>query len=457
MSHAIAITGRPFDNQAAYEDAEWHTTWGTLFDGMDERGPLLGAEEDFVVSESSPVAMAVDVAAGVAFVGGLWCKSSDTETLTVSANGGVANRYDLVFLHWQRGNQYVELRIVDGSAATCATAMPPATNAIGTYQTAGPPATQWAVPIACITVAPAAAQILDANITDLREFCRFRTAAGDIGDGTSVSTGIIAGLTPAMTDTGAVLALAAGGVNIDEIASAIAGDALTGGDGAALDVVPGTGLEISGDALQIAAAAAGNGLTGGAGAALDLSVDAATIAIVADVAGVGTIDKTKIADRSRSIWIGANEMHVAAAGGAAWGALAGQPVAAEGWLFSPGVNEYVIAHVCTDLDFFLSSPTDGYVEFVWSHALAAGGPFTVYWHWINVGWYGGGKSCGANLTGGVEAGHATATGEVSVATQHFRKCTTGLEQVAGLTSYANNYLGGDVVLLGIWINYLADM
>ena len=92
MSHAIAITGRPFDNLAAYEDAEWHTIWGTLFDGTEERGPLLGAGGDFAVSESSPVAMTIEVATGVAFVGGLWGQSSDTETLTVAANGGGANR-----------------------------------------------------------------------------------------------------------------------------------------------------------------------------------------------------------------------------------------------------------------------------------------------------------------------------------------------------------------------------
>jgi hypothetical protein len=473
MSDSAAITGIPFDNVAAYEDAEWHTIWGTLFDGLEERGPLLGHADEFVVTESSPAAMTIEVAAGTAFIGGLWGQSEDAETLTVAANGGGANRYDLVFLHWQRANQYVELRIVDGTAATCAAAIAPAPNAIATYQTAGPPVTQWAVPIACITVTPGATEILNANITDLREFSRFRTAAGDIVDGTSIDTAIIAGITPAMTDTGAILEIAAAGVGVDEISSAIAGDALTGGDGSALDVVPGTGLEISVDTLQIAATAAGDGLSGGAGAALDVNVDAATIVIVADTLSVGAVDKTHLDDRIRRIWVGANEMHIDAAGGAAWGALGGQPVAAEGWVFSPTVNESVIAHIVTDQDFYLSSPSAGYVEFVWSHALGAGGPFTVYWRWRNIGWYGGGKDCGDNLTGGVETGHATATNEVSVATQHYRKCTQSTDQLVGFTSYANGYLDlqigrhgadpidtyvtGDVVLLGIWINYLADM
>lgn len=62
--------------------------------------------------------------------------------------------------------------------------------------------------------------------------------------------------------------LADDSVTADKIATDVAGNGLTGGGGSALAVNPGTGLEISSDAVRIASSAAGNGLTGGGGSAL---------------------------------------------------------------------------------------------------------------------------------------------------------------------------------------------
>lgn len=472
------ITGRPWGNVASYTDAEWHDIWRTLFDGSGDRGPLmLSTDDDFEVTQTTPAGMTIQVATGTAIVGGLWGQSEETVTLTVAANGGGANRYDLVFLHWQRGDQDLRVRIVDGTAATCALAVAPATNAIGSYQTAGPPMTQWAVPLACITVVPAAAQILDANITDMREFCQFRTAAGDIADGTTVTTQVVAGLTPAMTDAGAELVLAADGVGVDEINSEIAGDGLTGGSGSALDVVPGTGLELVGDALQIAASAAGDGLSGGAGAALDVNVDAATIVIAADTLSVGTVDDSHISNRTRYVWIGANEMYLQSGGGATWGSIGAHPVPAEGWIFPQAVNEYVIAHIQfpQDMANYAISAT---LRFVWAHALAGGGPFTTWWHFLynpsTAGApYRGYYRCADPMTGTPNQGWAKATNEVSVATADLRKCTDSGEAIIWLTDVeAGNYLDlqigrngaspsddylGDVVLLGVRFQYTADM
>ncbi len=72
------------------------------------------------------------------------------------------------------------------------------------------------------------------------------------------------------------------GVDENMLDASVAGDALTGGDGSVLDVIAGTGLEISSDTIRIAAAAAGDGLGGGAGSALSVNVDGAMIEIVAD-------------------------------------------------------------------------------------------------------------------------------------------------------------------------------
>lgn len=76
------------------------------------------------------------------------------------------------------------------------------------------------------------------------------------------------------------------------IASGAAGSGLTGGGGSALDVNVGSGLEISSDAVRIAAAAAGSGLTGGAGSALavgagsGISVSADAVAVDSTVSRV---------------------------------------------------------------------------------------------------------------------------------------------------------------------------
>lgn len=72
------------------------------------------------------------------------------------------------------------------------------------------------------------------------------------------------------------------GVDENMLDASVAGDALSGGDGSALDVVPGTNLEISSDTIRIAASAAGDGLQGG-GASV-LAVD------VSDFAGTGLED-----------------------------------------------------------------------------------------------------------------------------------------------------------------------
>ena len=470
MSASQNITGRPWGNTASYTDAEWHDIWRTLFDGSDDRGPLLlSTDDDFLVEQTTPAGMTIQVATGTAIVGGLWGQSESTVTLTVAANGGGANRYDLVFLHWDRTNQDLRVRIVDGTAATCALAVAPATNAIATYQTAGPPMTQWAIPLACITVAPAAGQILNADITDMREYCLYRTAAGDIADGTSVTTQAVGGLTPAMTDTGAQLVLAAGGVGVDEISSAIAGDALTGGDGSALDVVPGTGLELNGDILQIAAAAAGNGLSGGAGAALDVNVDTTTIVIALDTLSVGTIGAAQItASTSVDQFISSAEMWPSVGSLVTWGTLAGLPSCSEGWLFPNGSNNYVGFHAKVPIGYLSTTPYPPPLTFVWAH-INAGGAATCLWRMYYVSTAGGppwyyrcGDSIGTTRNGSV-------TADVLAADANKRLCTPTVEYLyylesgeaymdfaVGRVGTADSY-GASTLLLGVYITSRRDM
>ena len=91
------------------------------------------------------------------------------------------------------------------------------------------------------------------------------------------------------------------GSNQLQLSSGAAGSALSGGNGAALDVqVDGTTIDIASNALRIAAGAAGAGLTGGGGSALAVGQGsgivvsandvAADFGVTADVSPVGTAD-----------------------------------------------------------------------------------------------------------------------------------------------------------------------
>jgi len=85
-----------------------------------------------------------------------------------------------------------------------------------------------------------------------------------------------------LAKSGSGLKVADAGVTETQLHTSVAGDALTGGGGSALDVAAGTSLEIDSDTIRIAEAAAGDGLTGGGAAALAVSVDDATIEIDTD-------------------------------------------------------------------------------------------------------------------------------------------------------------------------------
>lgn len=421
MSDSSNITSRPWDNIAAYEDAEWHEIWRSFFDGSEERGPLLNWANEFAVSQSSPVGMSVDVATGAALVGGVWCKSTASQTLTVAANTTGATRYDLVFLHWTRTNQAVQIRVVDGSATDCSLAVAPATNAIGTYQTAGPPMTQWAIPLACLEVQNGATQILDAHITDLREYCRFRTEPYDLCDNSTIDL-----------NSSYQMQVADAGVGVDQISSAIAGDGLTGGDGAALDVVPdGVTLEINADQLRIV----GGGVS----------------ASIRD-------------DRTRYIWLGANDLHEASGVAPTWGTLAGLPVCAEGWIMDDTTNDTVIGHVrapadCSDI------ANNGQVRFVYSHnETLSGKQIQLIIRWSIA------YECDDDISVGTSVYAGTI--DLDPAEAGYRLCNTITGGGTGIPLRPDYYTdfyayragaGGvdnstaDVLLLGILISYTADM
>jgi hypothetical protein len=115
------------------------------------------------------------------------------------------------------------------------------------------------------------------------------------------------------------LVVKSGGIGVDQINSAIAGDGLQGGSGSALAVdvsdFAGDGLEDDGsENLRIASSAAGNGLTGGSGSALAVSPDTtggSNLAKVVNVVSNGVsvkIDDSTIGEN------GSNQLEVKSSG-----------------------------------------------------------------------------------------------------------------------------------------------
>ena len=427
------ITSRPWGNLASYTDAEWHDIYRTLFDGDDERGPLLNGADNFEVTASSPAGMTIEVGTGAALVYGLWCENTEARTLTVTANAGGAARYDLVFLHWTRLTQEVAIRIVDGTAATCALAVPPAVNAIGSYQDAVPPTTEWAVPLACITVNPLPDNtIVAGDITDLREFSRFRMSPESLPDGATLDT-IAAPANPPAGATIHQMQIADGGVGVDQINVAIAGDGLTGGDGAALDVVPdGVTLEISGGNLRIIN---------------------------------GEVRPAIWQDRMRQVYVGANEMQPASGGaGPTWGSLTGHLVPAEGWLFPQSADREVVMHIQFPADIVTPAATHWYWGLVWAHDWGgADKQVKVAGRYLMYEGCDEDASVDNSLPGGM-------TLDILAADQHLRQCTMSFVMNWNVQpgEYFDLYMrrGGtdagdtlldDWLLLGFILQYEADM
>jgi hypothetical protein len=387
--------------------------------------------------------MSVDVADGAAIVDGLWAYAAADTTLTVAANASGMTRYDLVFLHWVAGTQTASLRIVDGTpgAGSC--------EDVSNYQNSG---VEWAIPLACVEVANGAASIVNADITDLREFARFRLEPYDLIDNSTLDL-----------NSDNEIQVADAGIGIDQIAAAIAGDGLSGGAGAALDVnVDGVTIEIVLDTLQVAATCAGDGLTGGAGAALDVNVDATTIVIVGDALQVGTLTNANLADRTRYEMMGANALEATTPGGVyvtipTWGSLSGQPTAAEGWIMDPDDDSGVVGHWKVPADMSGGAVT---VYVIWTHQSV--GALVCRWEleYINT------HVCDGLLTAtSSQALNASA----ALADADLRKCDSFAAAVA-LTAgqyfdfylgreatHANDTLNSEAVLLGVVFSYTADM
>ena len=444
-SATLVGNSRPWGGQATgdcgpYTERQWHYIYRTIFDGSGDRGPLLDAAgtQLQVTERGAGANMSVDIAPGTAVIDGLWADNPAIVNLTVAASDAVQDRYDLVFAYWDSATQLTQLRIVDGvlGAGSC--------EAVANYQTAN---VEWAIPLACVYVAATVVTIANADITDLREFCRYRFDPVDLVDGTHITT-----------DANHLLTIAADGVGVDEINAAIAGLGLVQAVGGELDVNPdGVTLEINADAVRIAAGAAGNGLVGGGGAALAVNVDAATIVIVGDTLLVGEIDHTNIVDRARDDYVGAGAMYPASAAAVAWGTIGALAAPTEGWLLPTALDRYVVGHWETWTGTVAGNIS---VTIVWTHVSA--GAQLVTWDFT----YCTNMSCGDSLvaTTNITEDFAAAAADaikricstlatvIAVNENDFIDFHVGRRFSSGTDTYA-----GSAVLLGVVFDFTADM
>ncbi len=153
----MAQRSRFFDSSGGdriYTSDAWAQVLGAIIgDGV------VAAGNELTVAEASPPAMSIRVNTGKAFIGGYYFEvHTGQETLAISAAHATLARIDRVVVRRDLAGRTAVLAVLAGTPAVTPT---------------GPALTQvsagiWEIALATVTVAPAAASIVDANIADER-------------------------------------------------------------------------------------------------------------------------------------------------------------------------------------------------------------------------------------------------------------------------------------------------
>ena len=153
----MAQRSRFFDSSGGdriYTSDAWAQVLGAIIgDGVVATG------NELAVAETSPPAMSVRVNTGKAFIGGYYFEvHTGQETLAIAAAHATLPRIDRVVVRRDLAGRTALLAVLPGTPAASPTA--PALTQVA--------AGVWEIPLAQVAVAPAAASILDANLTDER-------------------------------------------------------------------------------------------------------------------------------------------------------------------------------------------------------------------------------------------------------------------------------------------------
>lgn len=165
---------------APYDEQEWDDNERMMFGSGGNCGVLAnpyGLNKLAVTQRGAGASMSVDVGTGAALVYGKRYKNTATVNLTIAANASGNPRIDRVVAVWNRqavayagvtpniDPKTCRLAVLEGTPAASPTAPALTQNA----------ATVYMIPLAQVAVANGAVSILDANITDEREFVQFAT------------------------------------------------------------------------------------------------------------------------------------------------------------------------------------------------------------------------------------------------------------------------------------------
>lgn len=153
----MAQRSRFFDSSGGdrtYNSDAWAQVVGAIIgDGVVATG------NELAVAEASPPAMSVRVNTGKAFIQGYYFEvHTGQETLAIAAAHATLPRIDRVVVRRDLAGRTAVLAVLPGTPAASPTA--PALTQVG--------AGVWEIPLAQVAVAPAAASIVDANLTDER-------------------------------------------------------------------------------------------------------------------------------------------------------------------------------------------------------------------------------------------------------------------------------------------------
>lgn len=157
-------SGTSIGDAGPYSDADWRELWesvtkNALNSSFNSIGYVAGTgstttSQPLKVTESTPNALSVDVAVGIAWFFGAYYENDAVETLAISTNLSGNPRIDAVCLTMDWTAQEIRLEVVDGTPAGSPVA-PTLTQTKGTL---------WQHKLAEVTVANGAISITNANI-----------------------------------------------------------------------------------------------------------------------------------------------------------------------------------------------------------------------------------------------------------------------------------------------------
>lgn len=150
--------GTTIGDAGPFSANEWQTTWEQSHNAVNNRGVLLGVDEELQITQTTVASNQIVVNTGAAIVQGIWYYNDADVNLSIAANASGSTRIDVIVLEANWTNQTVRAAKVQGT---------PGSGVPALTQTSG---VLWQMPLAYVTAVSGFVTITNANITDWREY-----------------------------------------------------------------------------------------------------------------------------------------------------------------------------------------------------------------------------------------------------------------------------------------------